>query len=1098
MAITKALMYARLSSAASTGTGLNRKMRVAATRLNFFGPKVLCTVNGTARTYNFNRDEYRVTQRRRGQPTELQIEFFGFTPTVGQEVILGAGALTNRLFRGKITRTKRVIGRQNEGRTIYACTCLSWAYDVDAVRHVSAKFTSSSATDIVTTLMAAYAPAGFTTLHVQTGLATLDEIQFTMQTLNEALQQICDRIGGYFYWDHEKDLHLFTTDASISAPEALTSTNKHVHGFTYDSDIEDLRNRIFVEGDGSTLACALTAGFTTIPVEDAGMFSASGGSAKLEAQNITYTGVTALTSSAASRGLLQSPLKPSGVGTVVAGQSGGVMGAVSYKVVHRLPTGDSEASLSGAPATVAAVAAPSSAPLANLTGDSGKVTAGVHSYKVTYETSKGETLASAASGNVTVTAVTGPSAPSAAATTNSGDVTPGSHAYKVTFQTTEGETLASTASGSTTVTSVSEPGSAPTVAVSATVDAGVTPGARKYMTTFVTAEGETLAGTRTGASTISPVTPPSTVGMTVTPGAGGSVPVSSTYYLGVSYVTAAGETDVSVWGIATTSGVQNRLSWANIPTSADGRVTARKLWRSPSTFPGLTTMQLLTTINDNTTTTYTDNSADASLGALMGTTNTTGGRYGLTSIPTSADARVTKRRLYRTAAGGAVYMLLTTINDNSTTTYTDSAPDTSLGQIEPEANTAGYSTVAVTSIPVSVDARVVRRKLYRTAAGGSAYKYLATIGDNSTTSYTDSQPDDRLGDDEPITDTAGTTTVTLSAIPVSADTRVLKRVVYRTLAGGSIYLLVGTIPDNTTTTYIDNVPDAERNSRVEPEPTTDLSGGGVVTITVPVGGATVTARKIYRTEAGGSVWKFLGTIDDNTTTSYTDNKADSDLGENAPDYSTVRIETGSTTLRVDQLSSFGGAGWVRVGNQVIRYVGRSGTSGEGTLNNVPASGVGSITAPIPVSTAVSNVPHLTGVPASGAGALAYAVSVGDPINLFVQVDDATSQATYGVREYFVQDRRLGIAGATTRANAELALRKDPRGSGSFISSDPKLHAGAPLTINNWGVSATVVVEQVTTSSRKDRPQPIAEVQIASRTTDDLYAVLREMKDRLNQ
>jgi hypothetical protein len=49
--------------------------------------------------------------------------------------------------------------------------------------------------------------------------------------------------------------------------------------------------------------------------------------------------------------------------------------------------------------------------------------------------------------------------------------------------------------------------------------------------------------------------------------------------------------------------------------------------------------------------------------------------------------------------------------------------------------------------------------------------------------------------------------VTLSNIPTSTDPQVTKRRIYRTLAGGTIYKFVGEINDNTTTTFVDNVPD---------------------------------------------------------------------------------------------------------------------------------------------------------------------------------------------------------------------------------------------------------------------------------------------------
>lgn len=55
-----------------------------------------------------------------------------------------------------------------------------------------------------------------------------------------------------------------------------------------------------------------------------------------------------------------------------------------------------------------------------------------------------------------------------------------------------------------------------------------------------------------------------------------------------------------------------------------------------------------------------------------------------------------------------------------------------------------------------------------------------------------------------------------------------------------------------------------------------------IDLDLPVGIATCTARKIYRTEAGGSTLKLLTTINDNTTTTYQDNTADGSLGTNIP------------------------------------------------------------------------------------------------------------------------------------------------------------------------------------------------------------------------
>lgn len=60
----------------------------------------------------------------------------------------------------------------------------------------------------------------------------------------------------------------------------------------------------------------------------------------------------------------------------------------------------------------------------------------------------------------------------------------------------------------------------------------------------------------------------------------------------------------------------------------------------------------------------------------------------LTSIPTSGTSGVNARRIYRTANGGAEFFLLTTIADNSTTTYTDNTSDFDLALL-PSAETLG-------------------------------------------------------------------------------------------------------------------------------------------------------------------------------------------------------------------------------------------------------------------------------------------------------------------------------------------------------------------------------------------------------------------------
>jgi uncharacterized phiE125 gp8 family phage protein len=58
--------------------------------------------------------------------------------------------------------------------------------------------------------------------------------------------------------------------------------------------------------------------------------------------------------------------------------------------------------------------------------------------------------------------------------------------------------------------------------------------------------------------------------------------------------------------------------------------------------------------------------------------------------------------------------------------------------------------------------------------------------------------------------------------------------------------------------------------------------GKVALSDIPLGGALVTARKLWRTKAGGDIYYLLATLADNTATTYTDNIADAALGAGAP------------------------------------------------------------------------------------------------------------------------------------------------------------------------------------------------------------------------
>jgi hypothetical protein len=164
-------------------------------------------------------------------------------------------------------------------------------------------------------------------------------------------------------------------------------------------------------------------------------------------------------------------------------------------------------------------------------------------------------------------------------------------------------------------------------------------------------------------------------------------------------------------------------------------------------------------------------------------------------------------------------------------------------------------------------------------------------------------------------------------------------------------------------------------------------------------------------------------------------------------------------------------GWAVIGNgqQVIRYTGIAA----GTLTGIPASGNGAITASVAYNSTVTAAPMLTGVPASGAGAILYAIEAGDDVNLLVTVDDAAAQANLaaliggtGIKESYIQDRRLGSAESTARGKALLAQRSTELLTLAYRVRDPNtrsgrtVHVALPAPVN---LTADLKIQDVTIS-----------------------------------
>ena len=263
-------------------------------------------------------------------------------------------------------------------------------------------------------------------------------------------------------------------------------------------------------------------------------------------------------------------------------------------------------------------------------------------------------------------------------------------------------------------------------------------------------------------------------------------------------------------------------------------------------------------------------------------------------------------------------------------------------------------------------------------------------------------------------------------------------------------------------------------------PAANTTGQNRVAVSaIPIGAATVTARKLYRTAANASQLKLLATIANNTGTTHTDAAPDATLGVNVPLTDTSglqqpagQVPAGATTIPVAGTAAFSATGgWAVIGNgeQTVRYLGITG----GALTGIPASGPGSIGAAISFNSTVTAAPMLWGIPASGAGSIRTRnLTAGDEIYLVVQVDDAARQAALaadmhrgdGVRATWIQDRRLSVTEARARGSATLALHPLDDRRVTYTCRDLRTSAGKTVAVDlpaPTNVQGTFKIQQVT-------------------------------------
>jgi hypothetical protein len=188
--------------------------------------------------------------------------------------------------------------------------------------------------------------------------------------------------------------------------------------------------------------------------------------------------------------------------------------------------------------------------------------------------------------------------------------------------------------------------------------------------------------------------------------------LNGTYRYAVTFVTADGESECGA-ETGPISPANQQVNLTNIPISTSSKVTARRIYRTAAAAADIVLKQLVVTINDNTTTTYTDNVADGSLGASVPRIDTTGAV------------------IYRNSARIASASQTTTVFGFNANPNNTGYANTAFGAQAMMVNTTGYRNCAFGIFALSANTTGARN----TAVGVHSVGMSQTVNDNTGIGY---------------------------------------------------------------------------------------------------------------------------------------------------------------------------------------------------------------------------------------------------------------------------------------------------------------------------------------------------------------------------
>lgn len=267
--------------------------RSGATRAGYFPPLAAFAIGGdTVPAAQVMHGSVRIVDELDAVPNTASLRVRGsaaYQPAQGQEIVIGLGNISNKLFAGHILAVTEERPRRDMKRPVYDLSCVDYTWQFDWQRVGALRWESTSVTTIISQMVAATCP-GFSVTRVEASLASVTFQSNHHERPSEFMNRLMKMIGGYWYVDYDRNVHAFVTPETDNLPTELSNSNPHFWRFRYHLDVSQVRTRVKVTGGSSTTTATVAVGATTMPVDDTRLFASSGGRALVGANEITYTG----------------------------------------------------------------------------------------------------------------------------------------------------------------------------------------------------------------------------------------------------------------------------------------------------------------------------------------------------------------------------------------------------------------------------------------------------------------------------------------------------------------------------------------------------------------------------------------------------------------------------------------------------------------------------------------------------------------------------------------------------------------------------------------------------------------------------------------